>query len=119
MRDTRHFGGHGAQALPLAIRVLRIALDGYSAGIFLPKRILPRPHRALGRHPEGIAQPCIAALGEPTRPPELARLLGAQVKTTELQKLAVVSESTQIAGFRQDGEHENRSHTTPGNVRSR
>src|SRR5712691_2373727 len=51
MCDTRHFGGHGAQRLALAIRIFRITLG--IAGIFLSKRILPYTHRALGRHPEG------------------------------------------------------------------
>lgn len=106
MRDARHFSGDGAEGLALAIRVLRIALD--ISGIFLPKRILPHPHRALGRHPEGIAQPSIAVLREPTRPAELPRLLRAKIQAAELHKLAVVREAPQIARFRQNREGENR-----------
>ncbi len=109
MRDARHFGRHGAQGLALAIWDLRIALD--VPGIFLSKRILTHPHRALGGHPEGIPQPRIAMLREPTRSAELARLLGGEIETAELEELTIVREPTQIAGFRQDGACENRPNT--------
>ena len=115
MGDARHFGGHRAQGLALAIRVLRIAPD--VPGIVLPKRILPHPHHPLRRHPEGIAQPRIAMLREPTGPTELSRLLRAEIQAAELQALAVMWEPTQVAGFRQD--REGRLGLTSGNVRSR
>ena len=92
MRAARHFGSYGAEGLALAIRVLRIALD--IPGIIFPKRILPHLYRALGRHPEGIAQPRSTVLREPTGPAKLPRLLRAQIISTKLQKLAVVGEAT-------------------------
>lgn len=116
MGDARHFGGHRAQGLALAIRVLRIALA--VPGLFRPKRILPLPHRPLRRHLEGIAQPRMAVLREPTGPTELSRLLRAEIHAAEFQELAVMREPTQIPRFRQDREGENRS--DPGQrVRSR
>jgi hypothetical protein len=36
--------------------------------------------------------------------PKLSGLLGAQIQTTKLQELAVVGETSEIAGFGQDRE---------------
>ena len=109
MRDARHLGGDSAEGLAFAIRILRIGFD--IPRIFFPKRILPHPDRPIRRHPEGIAEPRIPMLRQPTCPAELPRLLRAEIESTELEELSVMRKPAQVPGFRQNRERKNRSHS--------
>jgi hypothetical protein len=73
------------------------------------KAVLLHPDRDRAGHPEGIAQSGIAAFREMRGAAKLAGLLGAEIESAIFQKLPDVSEATQVSGFRQDDQRENRS----------
>src|SRR5215472_8753110 len=52
----------------------------------------------------------MAVFGELAVPTKLPRLLRAQIQPTKLEKLPVVREAAQIAGFGQDGQCQDRAH---------
>ena len=109
MSHARHFSGDGAEGLALPIRILRIGLD--IPRILFAKRILPHPNRPIGSHPEGIAESRIPMLRQPAYPTELAGLLRAEIEPAELEELSVMRKPTQVPGFGQNREGENRSHS--------
>ena len=109
MGHARHFGGHGAEGFAFPIWILWISLD--VPRILFAKRILAHPHGPVRGHPEGIAEPRIAMLGQPAHPAELSGLLRAEIESAELEELPVMRKPAQVSRFRQDCERENRADT--------
>ncbi|PRY26922.1 hypothetical protein CLV78_1011027 [Aliiruegeria haliotis] len=66
-------------------------------------KLRPVEHGNLASHPEGSAKPCIAIFGDAALSSEHAGLHGCEVHAAELQELAVMAETAQIASFGQDG----------------
>src|SRR5262245_54761662 len=63
----------------------------------------------LGGQPEGSSQASIAELRQPSLAAEHAGLVCRRIEATELQELAMVAETAQVAGFSQDGERDDGS----------
>ncbi len=85
MRHPGHFGGNSAEGFAFPIRIVGSSLD--VARIRVAEGILPHSDGPVRGHPEGIAEPRIAMLREPTQSTKLSRLLRTEIKPTELEEL--------------------------------
>jgi len=106
VRDAGHLGRHGRVPFPSPVRVLRIATD---VVVKLPaKAVLLHPDGHRAGHPEGVSQPRVAPLRQVCGPAKLARLLGAEIKATILEKLSRAPESPKVTRLGEDDHREDR-----------
>ena len=101
MNGARHLGGNGSQRLALEIGV--VAILGDVALVLGSEAVVALPDGHVGGHPEGASQPSVAELGKHGATAELPRLMRGKIEAAKLQKLAMMSEAAQIAGFGENG----------------
>src|SRR5262245_35590128 len=104
VRDARHLGGDGSNRL--AAEMLVAGLLGDVAAVARPEGVLALADRYLCCQPEGTSQASVAELGQPRLAAEHAGLVCRKVEPAELQELAMMAETTKIAGFGQYGERD-------------
>ena len=104
MRDARHLGGDGGDRL--AAEMLVVGILGDVAAVARLEGVLALPDRRLGGEPEGSSQANVAELGQPRLAAEHTGLMCSKVEPAELQELAMMAETTKIAGFGQYGQRD-------------
>lgn len=96
LRSDSHIG-HA-----LAISTQRIAPE--ISFELVPKTVLAQAHGYCSSHPKCATKPCVAVLRQPGGAAELARLLGREIESTELEELTMMAEAAQVAGLCKDRE---------------
>jgi hypothetical protein len=107
VNDTSHLGGNCSECLATEIRA--VAIPGDVTFELVAEAVLALTDGNLTGNPEAPSQASIAELGEPGLSAVLAGLLGREIEAAELQELPMMTEPSQIAGLRQDGQGDDRA----------
>ncbi|AXC15939.1 hypothetical protein ACPOL_6727 (plasmid) [Acidisarcina polymorpha] len=97
MGHTYHLGSHGDIRHALAVGTGGITPE-ISFELVL-ETVLTQPDSHGGRHPKGATETRVSVLRQLGGSPELSRLLGREIETTELEDLAMMVEAAEILLF--------------------